>query len=111
MSDENKKKVALGTTLALLLGAGSYYFLASGGGNDSDGLNSGRAGQKEIRVASTDEPMTHKGNRRPKYAENGFKGGKKHRGFRTANPNGGKTKRYGHNRDVTIKKKTRPPAA
>ena len=55
MSDENKKKVALGTTLALLLGAGSYCLLAFGGGSDSDGLNSGVAGPKVVRAIRSDK--------------------------------------------------------
>ena len=110
MSDENKKKVVLGTSLALLLGAGSYWFLGSGGGSDSDGLNSGGTGIKVARVTS-DEPMTHKDKRRPKNAENGFKNGKKQREPRATNSNGRKTKRQPRSRAVTKKPKTRRPAS
>ncbi len=111
MSDENKKYVVLGTTLALLLGAGSFWFLGSGGGSDSDGLNSGGAGIKVAHVRPSEEPMTHKDKRRPKYAENGRKEGKEHREPRATNSNGGKTKRQHKNRGVTKKPKIRPPAA
>ena len=69
MSDDNKKKVVLGTTMALLLGAGSYWALGSGRGSDSDGLNSGKAGTKIARVIPTDdsgekEPLRRFGNDR-----------------------------------------------
>lgn len=111
MSDENKKKVALGTALALLLGAGSYCLLGSGGGSDSDGLNSGKAGPKVARVIRSEEPMTHKGNRRSKSAENRFKEGKKHREPHATNSNSKKTKRQKKNRGVTKRKPTLPPAA
>ena len=111
MSDENKKKVVLGTTLALLLGAGSFWFLGSGGGSDSDGLNSGKTGMKVARVRPSDEPMTRKDNRRPKNAENGFKNGKKQREPRATNSNGRKTKRQPISRGVTKKPKTRRPAS
>lgn len=111
MSDENKKRVALGTTLALLLGAGSYCFLGSGGGSDSDGLNSGETGLKVARVRPSDEPRTHKGERRPKIAKIGIKNGKTRRGPRPANSNGRKTKRHPKNRGPIKKPKTRQPAA
>lgn len=111
MSDDNKKKVVLGTTLALLLGAGSYWALGSGRGSDSDGLNSGEGGTKVARVRSSDEPMTHKVIRRPKHAGNRIQEGKKIRGPRATNSNGGKTKRKLENRGVTKKPKILPPAA
>ena len=111
MSHDDKKRVALGTTLALVLGAGSYWVLGSGGGSDSDRLNSGPRRQKVIRVSSTDEPMSRTGNRRPKYAENGRKEGKELREPRATNPNARKTGRQRGSRGVIKKPKIRPPAA
>ena len=111
MLNENKKKVALGTTLALLLGAGSYCLLGIGGGSDSEGLNSVAAGPKVARVKHAAEPITHGGKSRPKYAENRFKKGKKIRDPHSTNSNGKKTNRPKGKRSVTKKKPTLPPAA
>ncbi|MCH7925894.1 MAG: hypothetical protein IIC51_10215 [Planctomycetes bacterium] len=110
MSDENKKKVVLGSTLALLLGAGSYWFLGSGG-RDSDGLNASPPGKKVIRVVSTDEPMKQKGYRRQAHARNGPKVGKGRRDLRVRQSDGRKGTRPKENRSVKTRKTKPRPAA
>lgn len=110
MTQDDKKKVALGTTLALILGAGSYWVLGSGGGSGSDGLNSGPRGPKVIRVTSTNEPSDGAGNRRSKRHQNELNGGKTRR-VRTERSTSGRTQRHLQNKRVTRKSKEQKPAA
>ncbi len=110
MTQDDKKRVALGTTLALLLGAGSYWVLGSGGGSGSGGLNSSPRSPKVIRVTSTVEPKNHVGNRRPKRHQNELNGGKTHR-VRADQSGEGKKQRGSRHQRVTRKRKEPKPAA
>ena len=110
MSHDDKKRVALGTTLALSLGACSYWALGIGGGRNSDGLNSGSHGQKVTRVSSTDEPKNQKGTSPRIRHPHESKGGKIHR-VRTTDSKRGKTTRLHGKPRVTIKKDKPKPAA
>ena len=109
MSNDDKKKVVLGGTLTLLLGAGSYWFLGIGGG-DSDGLNSSTPGKKAIRVVSTDGPKAQKGHRPPR-ARNGSQVDKRHRDPRVRQRDAKKGRRTREDRKVPIKLEKPRPAA
>ena len=110
MSDENKKKVVLGTTLALLLGAGSYWFLGSGGGGNSDGLNSASAGPKVARVRLSDDSGEKEARRRPPGDRGRPSGPKIRRDRGATRSKSGKTIRPRHSTNV-IRKKNRQPQA
>lgn len=109
MWDDNKKKVALGTTLALLLGAGSYWVLGSGGGSDSDGLNS-EAGKKIARARLSNDSGKKMARRRPASDRGRSPDRKAHRDHRVAKQRDGKTHRPRHTSTV-IKKRDRKPQA
>ena len=109
MSNDGKKKVVLGSTLALLLGAGSYWFLGSGG-RDSDGLNASPPAQKAIRPVSAGDPKTQKGDR-PKHARNESWAGKGQRNPHAAKFKPGKRRRDEEKGRVKIKKIKPRPAA
>lgn len=110
MSDENKKKVVLGTTLALLLGAGSYWFLGTGGGSDSDGLNSGGVGPKVARATRSDDSGEKEARRRHPSDGGRPSGPKVRRDHVGARERDGKTIRPRHATKVTKKKNRRPQA-
>lgn len=110
MSDEIKKKVALGTTLALLLGAGSYGLLAFGGKSDSDGLNSGPAGPKVARVSRSDDSGEKVDRPRPPSNRGGLSSRKVQRDHRVVRERDDKTRRPQHDKKIT-RKKTRKPQA
>ena len=110
MSDDDKKKAVMGITLALLLGAGSYWVLGSGGGSDSDGLNSEGSGKKVVRATPSDD-SGGKVTRRHPGSDNGRPTSEKvERNRRTANRDNGKTIRGSRPNKVTIKKKRKPQA-
>lgn len=110
MSDENKKKVVLGTALALLLGAGSYWFLGSGGGSDSDGLHSGKAGPKVASVRLSDDSGEKEVRRRLPNNHGRSPGPKVRRDRGATRSKTGKTHRHRHSTNV-VRKKNRPPQA
>ena len=110
MSDENKKKVVLGTSLALLLGAGSYCLLAFGGGSDSDGLNSGAAGPKVARVRLADN-SGEKEVRHQRPSDRGRSSGPKVRRDTGEREKRDKKKRPRGSKKVTKKEKKRKPHA
>lgn len=110
MSNDDKKRVVLGSTMALLLGAGSYWFLGSGGG-DSDGLSSNPIGQKAIRTVSAEQPKTLKVDRRQRPAKDRLDLHKGRRVSRVRQPDAKKRERTRENRKVTIKLEKPRPAA
>ena len=110
MSDENKKKVVLGTTLALLLGAGSFCLLGRGGGSDSDGLNSGVTGPKVAGVRLSDHSGEKEARRRPPGDRGRPSGPKVRRDHGATRERTGKTRRPRHATEVTRKKNRKPQA-
>ncbi len=110
MSDDDKKKVVLGTTLALLLGAGSYWFLGSGGGRDSDGLNSQGAGKKVARATPSDDSGGKVARRPPTNDRKRPPDQKVKRDGHIAKRNNDKTRRGSRTNKVIKEPKRRPQA-